>query len=78
MADICFSCPRCKQHLVIDEAGAEMTVSCPSCAHLLPVPGLHLAEDLTRTQKVLPFEYLKRSSISNTPSQAPRAQSKAA
>ena len=73
MADIYFTCPRCKQHLVIDEAGVGMTVSCPTCKHMLAVPGLSQQEDLKRTQRVLPFEYPKRSSFTQTPSQASEA-----
>ena len=78
MADIYFTCPRCKQHLVIDEAGVGRPVGCPTCTHLLTVPGLNLKEDLKRTQKVLPFEYPKPSSFNKPPGQAPGAHPRAA
>jgi hypothetical protein len=36
--DIAFACDECGQHLVIDEAGAGMTVQCPTCSGNLIVP----------------------------------------
>lgn len=36
--DIAFNCDKCGQHIVIDEAGAGMTVPCPSCNQNLTVP----------------------------------------
>jgi uncharacterized Zn finger protein len=59
MADIYFNCQRCQQHLVIDAAGAGITVKCPTCGELLVVP--EPMEDKARTQEVLPFEYHKTS-----------------
>jgi uncharacterized Zn finger protein len=59
MADIYFNCQRCQQHLVIDIAGAGMTIKCPTCGELLPVPVPE--EDLRRTQKVTPFDYHRSS-----------------
>jgi DNA-directed RNA polymerase subunit M/transcription elongation factor TFIIS len=29
--DILFNCPRCGQHLAVEERGAEMLVNCPKC-----------------------------------------------
>ena len=36
--DIAFNCDKCGQHIVIDAAGAGMTVPCPSCNENLIVP----------------------------------------
>jgi predicted RNA-binding Zn-ribbon protein involved in translation (DUF1610 family) len=36
--DTAFNCDKCGQHIVIDEAGAGMTVPCPSCNQNLTVP----------------------------------------
>jgi uncharacterized protein YbaR (Trm112 family) len=36
--DIRFNCPRCNQHLSVDESGAGMTVNCPSCNDSLEIP----------------------------------------
>jgi hypothetical protein len=36
--DISFSCPNCQQHLVVDEAGAGMQISCPTCAATVTIP----------------------------------------
>lgn len=36
--DITFRCDRCSQHIVIDEAGAGLTVQCPECGQTLTVP----------------------------------------
>ncbi|HUJ71326.1 MAG TPA: hypothetical protein VLZ30_03725 [Verrucomicrobiae bacterium] len=36
--DICFSCPGCETHLVIDEAGAGLVIKCPECNCDLTVP----------------------------------------
>lgn len=38
--DISFTCTQCGQNIVIDEAGAGMSVQCPSCSLSLEVPGL--------------------------------------
>jgi len=40
--DIAFNCDKCGQHIVIDEAGAGMSVQCPTCGASLIVP---MAED---------------------------------
>ena len=78
MADISFTCTRCTQRLVIDEAGAGIMVSCPICTHLQMVPGTNRDQDLQRTQKLLPFEYPERFSSTRTPSQASGGHRKAA
>src|SRR5438105_23673 len=36
--DIHFNCPRCNQHLAVDETGAGMTVNCPSCNEKINIP----------------------------------------
>lgn len=36
--DITFNCGSCGQHIVVDEAGAGMTVQCPKCQAQLVVP----------------------------------------
>jgi hypothetical protein len=36
--DIRFNCPRCNQHLSVDESGAGMTVNCPSCNDSVEIP----------------------------------------
>jgi DNA-directed RNA polymerase subunit M/transcription elongation factor TFIIS len=38
--DIPFGCPECRQHMVIDEAGAGLLVSCPKCGREIRVPSL--------------------------------------
>jgi DNA-directed RNA polymerase subunit RPC12/RpoP len=77
MPDIRFICPRCKQKLVIDAAGAEMTVGCPTCQHMVIVPKLN-QEDRKSTQRMLPFDYHKRSSLTKPASQSSEAHRKAA
>jgi DNA-directed RNA polymerase subunit RPC12/RpoP len=37
--DISFDCANCGQHIVIDVAGAGMSVTCPKCTQQLIVPG---------------------------------------
>jgi len=39
--DIGFNCDKCSQHIVIDEAGAGMTVPCPTCGASLTVPATY-------------------------------------
>jgi hypothetical protein len=36
--DIAFSCSKCGQHIVIDEAGAGMVIKCPDCATDVCIP----------------------------------------
>jgi len=36
--DISFGCPECRQHMVIDEAGAGLLVPCPKCGREIRVP----------------------------------------
>jgi hypothetical protein len=36
--DIRFNCPRCGQHLSVEEKGAGMTVNCPSCKDPIEIP----------------------------------------
>jgi hypothetical protein len=36
--DICFNCPRCGQHLAVEEGGAGMIVNCPSCKGEIEIP----------------------------------------
>jgi DNA-directed RNA polymerase subunit M/transcription elongation factor TFIIS len=36
--DISFNCPRCNQHLAVEESGAGMTVNCPSCNKSIEIP----------------------------------------
>ena len=37
--DIYFFCGSCGQHLVIDDAGAGLTIQCPQCRADVTVPG---------------------------------------
>jgi transcription elongation factor Elf1 len=36
--DIRFNCPRCNQHLAVDQSGAGMTVNCPNCKAQIEIP----------------------------------------
>jgi transcription elongation factor Elf1 len=36
--DIRFNCPRCGQHLLVEERGAGMVVNCPSCKGQIQIP----------------------------------------
>jgi len=36
--DIRFNCPRCGQHLEVEEKGAGITVNCPSCKQQIEIP----------------------------------------
>ena len=36
--DIRFNCPRCGQHLCVEERGAGMAVNCPSCNEQIEIP----------------------------------------
>ncbi len=38
MPDIFFKCESCEKHLVVDDAGAGQTISCPDCNADLTVP----------------------------------------
>jgi uncharacterized Zn finger protein len=38
--DIAFGCTKCRQHMVIDEAGAGLLVACPKCGLVIQVPNL--------------------------------------
>ncbi|MGA2030068.1 MAG: hypothetical protein ABSG87_08355, partial [Verrucomicrobiota bacterium] len=40
--DITFNCTSCDTHIVIDEAGAGMSVQCPNCGASLIVPKIDL------------------------------------
>ena len=59
MADIIFTCARCSPHLEVDEAGAGMMVSCPTCNGRLVVPDPKAESTPEKTQRILPFEYPK-------------------
>jgi len=37
--DLKFECPRCGQHLAVEERAAGMTVKCPSCEEKIGIPG---------------------------------------
>ena len=37
-ADIRFNCPRCGQHLCVEEKGAGMAMNCPSCNEQIEIP----------------------------------------
>jgi len=37
-ADIQFDCPRCGQHLTVEQRGAGMAVNCPSCNEQIEIP----------------------------------------
>jgi GYF domain 2 len=36
--DILFNCPRCGQHLSVEERGAGMLVNCPACKEQIKIP----------------------------------------
>jgi DNA-directed RNA polymerase subunit RPC12/RpoP len=36
--DITFNCPRCGQHLTVNDSGAGMQVNCPSCNERINIP----------------------------------------
>src|SRR6266540_367135 len=36
--DISFNCPRCGQHLTVDDSGAGMQVNCPTCKEQIKIP----------------------------------------
>jgi hypothetical protein len=38
-ADIRFNCPRCGQHLAVEQRGAGMAVNCPGCNEQIEIPG---------------------------------------
>ena len=38
-ADIRFNCPRCGQHLAVEQSGAGMAVNCPGCNEHIEIPG---------------------------------------
>lgn len=38
MSDIKFNCPRCEQHLSVDDEAAGMLVECPTCQQQIQVP----------------------------------------
>lgn len=38
-ADIRFNCPRCGQHLTVEQRGAGRAVNCPSCNEQIEIPG---------------------------------------
>jgi hypothetical protein len=46
--DITFNCDKCRQQIVIDEAGAGVSVKCPSCGAELIVPAAKRFRCLTR------------------------------
>jgi len=56
MADIHFKCQRCQQKLMIDAAGAGIIINCPTCHHMLAVPGWTSERDKAATTKLMPFE----------------------
>lgn len=44
--DITFNCTSCGQHVVIDEAGAGLTVQCPGCGESIAVPNTNQSDSL--------------------------------
>lgn len=42
--DITFNCTSCGQHVVIDEAGAGLTIQCPGCGESITVPNTSQAD----------------------------------
>jgi DNA-directed RNA polymerase subunit RPC12/RpoP len=48
--EIAFECDKCGQSLVVDEAGAGMTVTCPQCSQSLLVPSI--AKEKATPQRV--------------------------
>ena len=42
MPDIAFSCPHCRQHLVVDAKGAGHQIACPRCDRQVVVPATFL------------------------------------
>lgn len=37
-ADLRFNCPRCGQHLIVEQRGAGMAVNCPNCNEQIEIP----------------------------------------
>jgi len=37
-SDILFNCPRCGQHLAVEQRGAEIAVNCPGCNEQIEIP----------------------------------------
>jgi len=58
MADIRFSCPNCEKHLVIDEAGAGLIITCPKCNNdtTVPIPGAEVDVQPIKTQSADPLK----------------------
>jgi predicted RNA-binding Zn-ribbon protein involved in translation (DUF1610 family) len=52
VADIKFNCTSCGTHIVIDEAGAGLSVQCPRCGQALTVPSAR-ADVLIRTESAI-------------------------
>jgi DNA-directed RNA polymerase subunit RPC12/RpoP len=56
MADILFNCGSCEKPLVVDEAGAGLTVNCPVCnADIVIPPQSELSPQKPSTVKECPF-----------------------
>ena len=49
MPDIEFQCESCKKHLVVDDAGAGLTINCPACNASLIIPAKQTAVSETPT-----------------------------
>jgi len=65
MADLNFNCPRCQQKLVIDAAGAGIIIKCPTCHHMLSVPGWTSERNKADTTRLMPFENPKPAQPTN-------------
>ena len=61
--DIYFSCPRCRQHMVIDEAGAGLRIHCPKCAVDVLVPNATECTRDTGQQAAVPRSSDKESTV---------------
>jgi hypothetical protein len=64
--DIYFSCPRCRQHMVIDEAGANLVIQCAKCAGDVLVPNATESVPVTGPQTATARPPDKESTVALT------------
>jgi len=69
--DIKFACENCGQCLVIDRAGAGVTIECPGCAKVVSVPTPMLLKPLVPPAQV----DVKSATPTARPVSAPKASS---
>ena len=78
--DIYFFCGSCGQNLVVDDAGAGLTIQCPQCRADLTVPGVSEPKSPPPAQpKAAPtFEKDKTSVLRWVPPKAPSRKDRSA